>query len=372
MKRRDFVKAGLCLGCAGALGSYGLIKKNQSIPDNLKDFMYKSEKDLPKSIIFDLCNKCQLNCPACLIRQNEEQVKKNGGFGYTSFQKFKEFIDKNPFINDIEIALHGEVLLNPDLEKILEYAYEKKVRLHTNIGVNLNTISESLAEAIVKYELEAMTVSIDGASPETYAIYRRGGDFNKVIDNIKMINRFKKQYNSNHPYLTYKFILFGHNEHEILKAKELAKSLNMQILFTPNGQPDYSPIKNKEKVLKETGLANLDTLIETQADLYKNDFDNGFFCKEFYDKPTINFNGKLAGCAANFFKSYEIDVFKDGLFKALNKERVLYAKYMLSDLSAKPRKDVPCSQCRVYEFLKQKNIPITNKKFYYSSAPLQS
>ena len=75
-----------------------------------------------------------------------------------------------------------------------------------------------------------MTVSIDGATPETYKIYRRGGDFNKVISNIKTINKFKKQYHSESPRLIWQFIPFGHNEYEIDKAKKMAKKLSLQIM----------------------------------------------------------------------------------------------------------------------------------------------
>lgn len=373
MKRRDFVKSGLCLGCAGALYTCSLLKNNndnkiindnivtetKNIPDYLKKFMYENEQDLPKHITFDLCNMCQLNCVKCWMRENEEQIKKeNGGFGYVKFKTFKDFVDKNQFIKGIDIAANGEVLLNPDLKKILKYAYKKNIEITTYAGVNLNKLSSSLAEAIVKYKVRAMVVSIDGASPETYAIYRRGGNFNKVINNIKMINYFKKKYNSEYPHLTYKFILFGHNEHEIEKAKQLAKDLNMEIKFDVNGFPEYSPVKNPEKVLKETGLKSLDNNLITQFNLYKKGEFDGFFCETMFKNPAINFNGELMGCNINWLRNFKVNVLKEGLFNALNNEKILYAKYMLSDFSVKTREDIPCSKCFAYDFLKEKNYPI--------------
>lgn len=146
----------------------------------LHSYFYK-----PKKIHLDLCNLCQLNCTACWMRNWEEYIEKNnGGFGYVSFEAFKNFIDKNKFVKEIETSHCGEIFLNPDFNKIIKYAFEKNIKLTACNGVNMNYLTEEMAENLVKYKFERIHVSIDGATPETYAIYRRNGDFNKVIENI--------------------------------------------------------------------------------------------------------------------------------------------------------------------------------------------
>ena len=191
-----------------------------------------------------------------------------------------------------------------------------------------------------------MTVSIDGATPETYKIYRRGGDFNKVISNIKTINKFKKQYNSESPHLIWQFILFGHNEHEIDKAKKMAKKLNMEIVFKSNYAKGYSPLKNTKMVERKTKI---------QMNVIKREK-----CYQLEDCPQINFNGDLRGCCSNS-KPFQTNVFKEGLLNALNGEKFLKAKHMLSDFSVKPYEDVPCANCRRYHDCKKMNKPIKFK-----------
>ncbi len=44
--------------------------------------------------------------------------------------------------------------------------------------------------------MKDLTVSIDGASQETYQIYRVRGKFDEVIGHIRKINEYKKKYNS--------------------------------------------------------------------------------------------------------------------------------------------------------------------------------
>ena len=50
---------------------------------------------------------------------------------------------------------------------LIKYAYEHKVKLDACTGVNLNTLSDEVAEALVKYQFDFMILSIDGASQES-------------------------------------------------------------------------------------------------------------------------------------------------------------------------------------------------------------
>ena len=307
-----------------------------------------------------MCNLCQLNCVECWIRKCENKFREKDLFGYVCFETFKKFLEDNPFAKTIETSLQGEIFLNPDLDKILQHAYEKNVILTSHTGVNLNTITPKTAEALVKYQFRTMTVSIDGASQEVYSIYRRGGNFNKVIENIKMINYFKEKYKSNFPHLVYKFILFGHNEHEIEKAKALAKELNMEMQFDINFSPEYSPLKNPQRVRELTGLlgeGNFNFLENAYNDFITKRID-WFHCITLLREPQITVKGDFAGCCCINEPSFGINVFELGLEKTLNSEKILYAKRMLTDSNTLARKDIPCSYCHVYKFLKSGNRTI--------------
>lgn len=365
MKRRDFVKTGMCIGCAGVLGIDLPIFNNKVCAKTLpqEKFIYKSEDELPKKIRLDICNLCQLNCPACWIRKDEQEIiKSGGGFGYVPFETFKEFVDKHPFIKEIEMSHDGEVFLNPDLEDIIKYAYEKNITLTAYNGVNFNTVSKSVLEALVKYKVQGFTISIDGTTPDVYATYRRGGNFKTVIKNIKTLNKYKKQYNSEYPYLTLKFVIFGHNEHQIEDAKKLAEDLNMGIYFALNIDNEYSPLKNPDRVYELTGLRDQtnkkENCVEKDFEKYKEDQDEWFSCKDLWESPQINWNGDLFGCCCTAFPFFDTNVFKDGLLKSMNSEKILYAKAMLTDFSVKPKEGILCTHCWVYDLIKRTNMPL--------------
>ena len=313
----------------------------------------------PKKIRLDLCNMCQLNCVECYMRKQHNEVKEKVGYSYVNFETFKKFVDNNSFIEEIETSNDGEIFLNPDLDKIIEYAYKKNIILTAYNGVNLNTISEQTAEYLVKYRFQQLAISLDGASQETYSQYRRNGNFDNVIENIKMINRFKQKYNSEFPLLTYKFILFGHNEHEVEKAKQLAQQLNMRTLFGINYAAHYSPVKNQQKV---KNLPLCDVVEDSTENNYQNYLKNqeDFLCSYLFTQPQINPHGNLVGCCANFLNPFDTNVFEKGLINSLNSEKVIYAKRMLTDLSVPPRDDIPCSSCDIFKFLREKNYTLVN------------
>ena len=280
------------------------------------------------------------------------------GFGFLKYDDFVSFVDKNPYIKQIELSNSGEIFLNPDLLKIIKYAYEKGVKLSAYNGVNLNNVSDEVLEALVKYEFERITCSIDGTSQETYSQYRVGGDFESVISNIKKINKYKKLHDSTYPALKYQFIIFGHNEHEIPRAKELAKELNMEINFKFNWNSSYSPIKDEDFVRRETALTTKpsnDELLKDKKSYLRS------MCVKMWTQPQINWDGRLLGCCVQFKDDYGVNVFDIGLQDALISEKFAYAKQMLMNKQPS-REDISCSTCQYYLNMRKNDSFVTEEE----------
>jgi MoaA/NifB/PqqE/SkfB family radical SAM enzyme len=320
----------------------------------------------PKKIRIDASTVCQLRCHSCPTADGK--VAANIGSGFLKFRDFKELIDKNPFIKDVELSNYGEIFLNPELIDIIKYACSKKVRLHADNGANLNTMSDELIETLVKYRFRSITCSIDGADKDTYLIYRRRGNFDKVIENIKTINKYKNQYGSRYPKLLWQYVAFGHNEGSIGRAREMARHLGMRFFLKISwgglfSDEAFSPIKDKELIRKESGLGVAD-----RDEYYRKYGVNyvRFVCCELWRMPQINYDGRVLGCSVNFWGDYG-DVFKDDLINVLNSEKINYARAMLMGKKP-PRDDIPCTRCKFYNIIKNdhqwlswKDVGIRNK-----------
>jgi len=265
------------------------------------------------------------------------------------FTNFKKLVDDNSQIKSIELSGYGEMFLNPELEKIVEYAYEKGVSLSALGGVNFNTASKTMIESLVKYGFNAMTISIDGATNSVYKKYRRGGDLTKVLKNIRLLNKYKKEYGSEYPKLKWQFIVFGHNEKQLPLARKMASELGMDFKTKLNWSSWYSPIKDPEFVKKNTllGVSN------------RKEFENKFkktymsACKGVWSRPNITWKGDLLGCCFNKAVSFG-NVFEEGLRNCLEGKRYKRLKNVL-DGKEKVGEDLPCFNCPSFKEIILKN-----------------
>lgn len=290
---------------------------------------------------------CQLRCPCCIQTRGERGVI---GLGFLTPDNFKRFLDTYPEFDLIELANAGEVFLNPDIDEIISYAFEKGVRLNISSGTNFNTISTQTIENLVKYKLGAMSVSLDGATDDIYRIYRQGGNFDTVIANVKLLNELKRKYNSDLPKLSWQFVVFGHNEHQIPDARKMAANLDMKFRLKLNFNPTYSPVKNKEVLRQEIGASTREEYESRNKKPYLS------LCSQLWLSPQINWDGKLLGCCKNYWGDFG-NVFESGLGECLKGEKYVHAIRMVTG-KAGPKEGIPCSTCSAYEKM------VANGTFY--------
>ncbi|MFH1150623.1 MAG: SPASM domain-containing protein [Actinomycetota bacterium] len=297
----------------------------------------------PRTIRLDASSICQLKCPSCPNAQRiyEQSVV---GYGYLKESAFRDLLDDNPWISEIELANSGEVFLNPDLLGIMKYAHRKGVILTLNSGTNLNTIRPEVLEGLVKYRVRSMACALDGTCNETYTKYRVNGDFDTVLDNVKTILALKKKYRSRYPLLRWQFIIFGHNEHEIPVARRMAEDLGMEFELRLNCDPGFSPVHNETLVRKELGVANREEYRRLKGVDYAYTA-----CYQLWDAPQVNWDGTMLGCCMNIFTDFG-NVFHEGLLPVLNGEVMGHARAMLSGVEG-PSPDIWCSSCPLYQDL---------------------
>ncbi len=297
----------------------------------------------PWALRVEASSVCQLRCPTCPTTTGA--TRKVIGRGFLRADQFRGLIHNAPFpLKLIELANYGEAFLNPEFLEILQIAHEHGVKVGCFSGANLNNVKEDVLEGVVKYGMLGLNCSIDGASQATYEIYRRRGHFETVIENIKKINYYKKLYETPTPRLTWQFVAFGHNEHEIEIARALAGDLGMSFHLKLSWDNDFSPVKDEAQVANGSGLgaATVRDFVEINQAPYF-----GSICEQMWNFPQINFDGKVLGCCANFWDDYGGDAFED-LSAALNGERIRYARAMLMG-KEEARADIPCSTCHVYK-----------------------
>lgn len=177
----------------------------------------------PYKLTIDVSNKCNLRCPFCPTgRRNEGRPR-----GNVSFATFASILDElAPYAFSLDLFDWGEPFLNPELPRLVEYAHRKG--LITTISSNLSfALTEEQIGTIIRSGLTYLTASVDGADQRSYEIYRRGGKFDRVVENLRTFVRLKRRMGSDTPRITWQYLIFAPNEDRVGEARELAAALGL-------------------------------------------------------------------------------------------------------------------------------------------------
>ena len=65
--------------------------------------------------------------------------------------------------------------------------------------------------------------SVDGICADIYSKYRKGGNFELIMKNVKAIQAQKRKYHKSTPHLQWKFTVFDYNVNEIPYVRKMYK-----------------------------------------------------------------------------------------------------------------------------------------------------
>ena len=134
---------------------------------------------------------CNLYCQSC---RKERRIAK--GESLKRIQSVAQKIEETEWLDKAErssIAGMGEALFSPTYRHLI-FDNVKNKRKSITIGTNGMLISREVVNKLNQlYEEISFSVSIDAASENVYKNIRRGGDFNKVKENISLLYEMKKE-----------------------------------------------------------------------------------------------------------------------------------------------------------------------------------
>ena len=278
----------------------------------------------PAKITIESGNICNLHCPLCPTGQKDASASK----GLLSFSDFKKIIDeigKNLLL--IRLYNWGEPLLNKELIKMAEYA--NKHRIAVKISTNLSfPIEDAQAEALINANLQKIYISCDGASNSTYPKYHIDGDFNRVMSNMKLLLKKKRQLRNNYTEIIWLFHVFSHNEHEINTAKLMAKEIGIKrdSKWLPDN-PEYNTFNMTEKKPK-----------------------NRFNCDLLWKETVINWDGCILPCCSVYSETYSFGNIKEDSFKNIwNNQKYIAARKEV--LGRNNNTKTVCHVCKTNDYL---------------------
>jgi radical SAM protein with 4Fe4S-binding SPASM domain len=265
-------------------------------------------KAKPLKLTVDLTNSCQLRCPLC---PTGLQAHDRDATLYSLEQFTKLMEDVGDYVFFIDFYNWGEPLNNKNFDKYVEVA--KRYNVSTEISSNFSfKLSDDRIRRLVESGLNEIIVSMDGTTQETYEQYRRKGQIDLVQDNIRRFIKLRTELGRTSPVITWRYLVFGFNEHEIEDAKVMSKDLGVdKIMFFPAflDEDNYFPTTDVDKI------TIVDTWVPADPEYKMYDVsktgklishhDKAPFlkrCDWHYMSAAINADGSVAPCCVAFKK----------------------------------------------------------------------
>jgi MoaA/NifB/PqqE/SkfB family radical SAM enzyme len=183
-------------------------------------------------IYIEPTNGCNLDCRTCMRNTWEEPI---GRMSEATFERFLESIRKLSPIPSIFFGGLGEPLFHPRTVEWLARVKQSgaRVELITN-GTMLN---EKISHQIIQAGLDVLWVSLDGATPESYADVRLGAELPQVLENLKRFRRMRRGSHRPEPAIGIAFVAMKRNIADLPALLRIGKSVDAKFFSVSNVLP---------------------------------------------------------------------------------------------------------------------------------------
>lgn len=260
---------------------------NTGATNHEKNILRSTQYAEPILMDIELTNSCNLQCYMCPTgTRNMKRTK-----GFMSQDIMDKIADnlQDSSIAGIRFILWGEPTLHP---QFLEFAQRikdmgKMVHFNTN-GILL---TEEMIRRLVNMEIDSIKFSFQGVDQKSYEEMRFGSDWNKLIDNIKMMNRIRGE--KEKPYIQISTTITDESKEQVQQFMEEMQplcehvSVGQTILNHLDVDRMNIPEERKRDFIK---LRDKQSLIEKHFDV----------CPEIYNKLSILWNGDVTMCCNDF------------------------------------------------------------------------
>jgi organic radical activating enzyme len=181
-----------------------------------------------KNIRLAIDDSCNLSCPSCRTHQIFERDKFQLRKRYQLADKIIEYVKKQSHTINIHVGSDGD----PFASLIYRY-FVKSIKDLPNVRFTIQTNGLLVKKMYLRHQtlfekLDTLNLSIDGATKPTYESLRRGGSYEKIIENLESAKELKQKYGFE---FILHFVVQQDNWREIPLMLELAHRYNVDEIF---------------------------------------------------------------------------------------------------------------------------------------------
>lgn len=223
-------------GCSGAPNSHVGVRSRRIIPKSgpqVGPYTHRSTDTLPGvndesrflHIEMDITSKCNIRYRMCYFSFDRYFHGKAVHFPVAQFEQMAR--DVFPLVKTLTLSLGSEPLASPHFTTFLKMASVSGVPDIT-FYTNGLLMTPAVVEAMLTADVAHVTVSVDGATPGTYASIRTGGELNKVLTNVRHLVARRTALGRARPVVRFGVVMMKSNAHEWADIVSLASECGVE------------------------------------------------------------------------------------------------------------------------------------------------
>lgn len=174
------------------------------------------------TVFLDLHNSCNLRCRMCHFGFRGDKPKDPYFMGLGDFKR----LAGNVFAHTSELALSPctEPMFHNDFLGLLKVVGQYGIP-NFWLMTNASLLTEDIARELIRMKASRLLISLDSHKKEVYEGIKVGSDFERVVNNIKMLDRLKKESGVGYPEINFNCLLMRSNVEHVEEYLEFVKNI---------------------------------------------------------------------------------------------------------------------------------------------------
>lgn len=218
--------------------------------------------DRPSALALDIASACNIRCKICTLA-------KWGRQGYMSLDVLEALSEVLYRVPSISLSCTGEPLVHPQfaqiLQRVRQLAPNASISFHTN-----GMLLDKVIDVLIENRLDNLIVSIDGTNQESFGQIRKGAVLSKVLDNIRLMQKIKRNEGVQSPSLAVRSVSMKSNIKELPGIVKMVKELGGERLYVENLDPYSKELAREILYGKELREETEDIFHEVRNTAYKH------------------------------------------------------------------------------------------------------
>lgn len=246
-------------------------------------------------------SRCNFRCTMCQVSD-----WKGARAADMTYEQLVDLYNQNPMFTEVKLHGMGEPFLHPRYTEMVAFLSEKDVWVRTSTNGSLLHKNNNYKK-LIDAEIGEVQCSLDGATADIYQSIRVGGNFDDVVNNFTILNKYANQ--KSRLYTRMWVVIQKSNRHQLLDFVEMARKMEFRrisfsISLNDWGQEEW---KQKNSAKEASKLTQMEKELLIQK---KNEYDiditvweqaNKYIaktkpCNWPFTRPYISSDGKMVPC----------------------------------------------------------------------------